>query len=317
MMLELDSLTIRYGTGRRSLTAVDRVSLRLPRGTVTGLVGESGSGKSTLALGLVGLVPVTGGSIRLGGEDYTAEKRRHTSAFRRRVQLVFQDPYSSLDPRMTVADILDEALSMRAGLDRRQRSVEAGRLLELIGLSARALPRFPYEFSGGQRQRIAIARALAVEPEALVLDEITSALDVSVQATILNLLVQLQRELSLTLLFISHNLSIVSLISDVVAVMYLGQIVEYGTGAGLFADARHPYTQALIDSVPYVERDRKPAPLLGDPPDPRRPPAGCRFHTRCPVGPVFRPDRTVCTNQDPRGLLAPGKPACHFAPARA
>jgi peptide/nickel transport system ATP-binding protein len=312
-VLTIESLTVRYGSGRKSLAAVDRVSLRLEPGTVTGLVGESGSGKSTLALGIVGLVPLADGTILLDGEDYTSHKQRQSPGFRRRVQMVFQDPYSSLDPRMTVGDILEEALAMRVGLDRRQRTPEAIRLLELIGMSSRALSRFPYEFSGGQRQRIAIARSLAVEPKVLVLDEITSALDVSVQATILNLLSELQQELRLTLLFISHNLSIVGLISDVVAVMYLGQIVEYGTGEDLFRNARHPYTRALIQSVPYFDRDRTPAPLQGDPPDPRQPPSGCRFHTRCPVGPVFQPDRTACVEKDPHEVLAVGRVACHFA----
>ncbi len=312
-MLELREVTIRYGSGRDTITAVDRVSLTLTRGTITGLVGESGSGKSSLALGIVGLEPLVGGQIRLDGADFTSQSRRHMPAYRQRVQMVFQDPYSSLDPRMTVGDAIGEALAVRRESRRVDRTAMVTRTLELVGLSSRVLGRYPHEFSGGQRQRVAIARALAVEPEVLILDEITSALDVSVQATILNLLRQLQAQLELSLLFISHDLSIVGLISDTVAVMYLGQIVEHGSGEALFGAPRHPYTRALIDSVPRFERTRKAAPLQGDPPDPRHPPTGCRFHTRCPIGPTVHPERVICTAEDPHHLLAEQRVACHFA----
>jgi peptide/nickel transport system ATP-binding protein len=313
-VLELRDLTVKYGSGHDVLVAVDSVSLTVPSGGTVGLVGESGSGKSTIARAIVGLLPVAGGAIVLDGKDHTGHKSRSDPAYRRRVQMVFQDPYSSLNPRMTVGEALGEALTMR-GVARGQRRAEALRALELVGLGESALARYPHQFSGGQRQRIAIARALAVRPEVVVMDEVTSALDVSVQATILNLLKDLQRELGLSYLFISHDLSVVGVMSDRVAVMYLGRLVEFSETEGLFQAPKHPYTQALIGSVPRFAQERLRAPLSGDLPDPRRPPPGCRFHTRCPIGPVNRPERTICREQDPQEIAGekPHRAACHFA----
>jgi len=314
-MLEIENLVVRFGTGADTLTAVDGVSLRVPKGGTLGLVGESGSGKSTIAKAIVGLLPIAGGEIRLDGVDHTSHRARNSPTYRRRVQMVFQDPHSSLNPRMTVEAALLEALGRRGKLARSERRQEALRVLELVGLSQTALARYPHEFSGGQRQRIAIARALSVEPELIVMDEVTSALDVSVQATILNLLRSLQDELGLSYLFISHDLAIVGLMSDVSAVMYLGRLVERTETEALFVEPRHPYTRALIASVPRFGVPRLHVPVRGDLPDPRRPPSGCRFHTRCAVGPLHRPERQVCREVDPQ-TIAPEMPhaaACHFA----
>jgi peptide/nickel transport system ATP-binding protein len=316
-ILEVHGLTVRYGTGDRALTAVEGVDLAIRRGRTLGLVGESGCGKSTVARALVGLAPVVAGRVTLDGTDCTSQSARDSPRYRRRVQMVFQDPFSSLNPRMSVGALLDEALIMRGGEfhSRRRRAAESARLLELVGLPAEARSRYPHQFSGGQRQRIAISRALAVDPDVLILDEVTSALDVSVQATVLNLLRELQRRLRLSYLFISHDLSVVRLMSDEVVVMYLGQVVERASTEDLFTRPAHPYTTALLKSIPSLHGRREPAPLSGDPPDPRRPPAGCRFHTRCPVGPLAHPERTRCIELAP--ALGPEsgshRAACHFA----
>jgi peptide/nickel transport system ATP-binding protein len=312
--LELRDVTVRYGSGDGALTAVDRIDLDVPERGTLGLVGESGCGKSTLARALVGLVPIAGGTVRLDGDDVTPARARGTRAFRRRVQLIFQDPYSSLNPRMRVGDALAEAVAQR-GVRRSLRAAEALRLLDLVGLPRTALERYPHQFSGGQRQRVAIARALAVGPELVINDEVTSALDVSVQANILNLLRDLQRELGLSYVFISHDLSTVRYMSDAVAVMYLGTIVENAATDELFRAPRHPYTQALIASIPRLGQARRSAPLPGELPDPRHPPAGCRFHTRCPIGPLVRPDRTICLEIDPQTIATTKehRAACHFA----
>lgn len=318
-MLEIANLVVKFGTGSDTLTAVDGVSLHVPRGGTLGLVGESGSGKSTIAKAIVGLLPIAGGEIRLDGIDHTSHRARNSAAYRRRVQMVFQDPHSSLNPRMTVEAALLEALGRRGKLPRLERRQEVLRVLELVGLGESALARYPHEFSGGQRQRIAIARALSVKPELIVMDEVTSALDVSVQATILNLLRSLQDELGLSYLFISHDLAIVGLMSDASAVMYLGRLVEGTRTEELFVEPRHPYTRALIASVPRFGVPRLHVPVRGDLPDPRRPPSGCRFHTRCAVGPLHRPERQICREVDPQAI-APEMPhaaACHFALERA
>ena len=309
--LELRALSVTYGEGRQAFTAVDGIDLAVPVSGTLGLVGESGCGKSTVARAIVGLVPISGGTLMLEGADHTA--RRGTRDFRRKVQMVFQDPYSSLNPRMTVGEVLREALDIR-GVHGRQAQKEAARALDMVGLPAGALGRYPHQFSGGQRQRVAIARALALGPEILVLDEATSSLDVSVQATILRLLRSLQRELKLSFLFISHDLSVVRYMSDTVAVMYLGRIVESGPVDTLFAAPRHPYTAALIGSIPQLAERRRSAPITGDLPDPRHPPRGCRFHTRCPIGPRVHPDRAICIEQDPQTIAATQDhhSACHF-----
>jgi oligopeptide/dipeptide ABC transporter ATP-binding protein len=316
-ILDVTGLTVCYGSGASTLTAVDGVDLVIPRGATLGLVGESGCGKSTVARALVGLVPVAAGSIRLNGKDCSSQGVRNSADYRRRVQMVFQNPFSSLNPRMSVGEVMDEAVSMR-GEDFRARTTrraESRRVLELVGLGADAIPRYPHEFSGGQRQRIAIARALAVGPELLINDEVTSALDVSIQATILNLLRNLQQRLGLSYLFISHDLSAIRAMSDYVAVMYLGRVVETSSTDDVFKQAKHPYTRALIDSIPRLVDERKRTPLTGDVPDPRTPPSGCRFHTRCPVGPHANPERTICIEQDPQAFAYKHfhRAACHFA----
>jgi peptide/nickel transport system ATP-binding protein len=314
-MLELSEIVVRYGTGRNQVTAADGVSLEVPTGKTTGLVGESGSGKSTIARTIAGLLPIVGGTMTLDGQDVTSARARNARSYRRTVQMVFQDPSSSLNPRMTVGQTIGEALAQRGRIRGSARRTEVTRVLQLVGVGASAIDRYPHQFSGGQRQRVAIARALAVQPQIVVLDEVTSALDVSVQATILNLLKELQRELGLSYIVISHDLSVVGYMSDVVAVMYLGRVVETARREHLFANPRHPYTQALMSTVPRFGTARMPAALSGDLPDPHDPPAGCRFHTRCPIGPSVFPERTICIDEDPAATAdsRPHRVACHFA----
>ena len=315
MKLEVQSLRVQYGTGRDSLVAVDGVDLSVGPGTTVGLVGESGCGKSTIARAIVGLIPISSGRVLLDGQDFTAAKIRNRPEFRRRVQMIFQDPYSSLNPRMTIGETLLDVARRLPGVSRSGRRSEILRVLDLVGMPANTVDRYPHQFSGGQRQRIAIARALAVRPELVICDEVTSSLDMSVQAAILNLLAELQRELHLSYLFISHDLSTVRFMSDSVSVMYLGRIVESAPLLELFDDSRHPYTRALMNSFPRFGEARKPAPLVGDLPDPRRPPSACRFRTRCPVGPLYNHERTICTEVDPqtRATERPHNSACHFA----
>ncbi|MGK5169758.1 ABC transporter ATP-binding protein [Geodermatophilus sp. CPCC 205761] len=308
---------IRGGVLRRAagvLRAVDGVDLDIVRGETLGLVGESGCGKSTLGNALLRLVPPTGGTVRFGDVDVTALDRRGLRQLRRRAGMVFQDPFASLDPRCTVAQTVAEPLEvhgLRPG--RRERAARVGELLELVGLDPAVAARYPHEFSGGQRQRVGIARALAGEPDFLVCDEALASLDVSVQAQVLNLLRRLQRQLGLTLLFISHDLSAVRHISDRIAVMYLGRIVEIGSASAVAAQPQMPYTQALLSAVPVphpaLERARQRIVLRGDVPSPANVPSGCRFRTRCPS--VFEP----CPDVDPalQPVGAPGQlAACHL-----
>ncbi len=314
--LAVEGLTVRYGAGSTLLTAADNVDLAIPPGATLGLVGESGCGKSTVARAIVRLVPIAAGRVLLGGEDITDATGDRLRDLRRRVQMVFQDPYASLNPRMTVGEAIGEAITTHRRVSARSLAVEVAGLLEMVGLNPGVVTRYPHQFSGGQRQRIAIARSLAVGPEILICDEVTSSVDVSVQANILNLLKELQKKLGLSYLFISHNLSVIRYMSDVVAVMYLGKVVERAPVGDLFARPRHPYTRALIDSIPRavsrLGRDR--VCLSGDLPDPRYPPPGCRFHTRCPFGPLVHPDRVICRDIDPHTTLQPGPhvAACHF-----
>jgi oligopeptide transport system ATP-binding protein len=297
------------GVPAEVLSAVDGVDLEIMPGEALGLVGESGCGKSTLGRCIVGLHAPTSGEIRYAGESLGAKRARSE---RRRIQMVFQDPYSSLNPRMTVRQTLSELLRVhkmvpRSGIDARCRE-----LLDLVGLPARALDSHPRNFSGGQRQRVSIARALALQPELLVADEPVSALDVSVQATVLNLLDELRKDLGLTMLFIAHNMAVVRHVCDRVAVMYLGRIVETAETEELFSNARHPYTQGLLRAVPRLVPGRvsESAAVVGDPPSPIDIPPGCRFHPRCPIA------QTVCSERDP--MLAGNEEeahlaACHFA----
>ena len=312
--LELRDLSVRYPARGLPLTAVDGVNLIVPKRATLGLVGESGCGKSSLARAIVGLAPIVRGRLLLDGVDYTHRRELTSREFRRRVQLIFQDPYSSLNPRMTIGEMIGEGLAIRGEL----RKAEVMRILNLVGLPSASLERYPHQFSGGQRQRIAIARVLAVGPEVIICDEVSSGLDVSVQAIILNLLRRLQHELGLSYLFISHDLATVRFMSDVISVMYLGRIVETAPTDRLFLESEHPYTKALLASVPEVGAQHRPAPLTGEIPNPRRPPTGCRFHTRCPVGPMAFPDRTVCIVVDPQVIASTRKyeAACHFASIR-
>ncbi len=271
----------RVGTVR----AVDGVSLALRQGEILGLVGESGCGKSTLGRTILQLLPASEGTVVLGGRSLTALRGAELRSARADFQMIFQDPYASLNPRMTVFDTLAEAIRAHHAVPAGELPARVAALMEKVGLAPRYQRKYPHEFSGGQRQRIAIARALAVEPKLIVADEPVSALDVSIQAQIINLLAKLSREMGLTLVFISHDLSVVRHIADRIAVMYLGKIVELGPAAAVFDHPLHPYTQALVSAVPVPdparEKLRQRVVLAGDPPSPLNPPSGCAFHPRC------------------------------------
>src|SRR5438067_34935 len=273
-----------FGRPLSHLQAVDGVSFTVEAGKPLARVGESGSGKSTVGRLVLRLIEPTAGRMRFDGEDVFALSEAGTRAYRRQAQLVFQDPYASLNPRMTVGEILGEPIALHDIVPPAQRRERVAQVMRVVGLEPRFAPRYPHEFSGGQRQRIVIARALAVEPKLIVCDEPVSALDASIRSQVLNLLRDLQRQLGLTYIFISHDLAVVKHIADRVAVMNLGVIVELASTAGLFASPRHPYTRALISAIPVpnprAKRDR--IILQGDMPSALHPPAGCRFHTRCP-----------------------------------
>jgi oligopeptide/dipeptide ABC transporter ATP-binding protein len=264
--------------------AVDGVTFEIPEGQTLGLVGESGSGKSTTAYAALQLIRPTLGSVRFAGRELTTLRREELRRTRRDMQIVFQDPYASLNPRMTVGRIVAEPLQTHSVGSRRSRRTSVANLLELVGFDPAYTNRYPHEFSGGQRQRIGIARALALNPKLIVCDEPVSALDVSIQAQVINLLMDLQRELKLSYLFISHNLAVVEHISHRIAVMYLGKIVEYADRATVFTKPGHPYTEALLAAIPVPDPKvrRKAKTLQGDVPSPVNPPSGCAFHTRCP-----------------------------------
>jgi oligopeptide transport system ATP-binding protein len=268
-----------------SVKAVDGVNLELKTGEILGLVGESGCGKSTLARTIMQLLPITDGVVVLEGRDLSKIGKRAIRAERVNFQMIFQDPYASLNPRMTVYDMLAEAIRTRQKPGGRLLAAKVGELMTIVGLPPSQMRRYPHEFSGGQRQRIAIARALAPEPKLIIADEPVSALDVSIQSQILNLILRLCRERELTMIFISHDISVVKYISDRIAVMYLGRLVELGPAAEVVENPLHPYTRALVSAVPVpdprVERARRRIILEGDPPSPTNPPQGCAFHPRC------------------------------------
>lgn len=303
--LVVTGLDVHLGQGAERLRAVSGVSLVIAPGETLGLVGESGSGKSTVARAVAGLVRPTSGTVHVDGRAIAGGSPS--------IQMVFQDPYSSLNPRLTIAQMLAEAVgaAVRRNVQRR----EVGQLLDMVALPTELGGRYPHELSGGQRQRAAIARALSAQPRVLLLDEVTSALDVSVQAALLKTLKELQAELDFACLFISHDLAVVRQMSSRVAVMYLSRIVETAPARDLFAAPQHPYTRVLLSSV--AGNHARSSKAIGEMPDPRQPPAGCTFHTRCPAGPAVRADRGVCISSDPyadadRHLH---RAACHFAPA--
>jgi oligopeptide/dipeptide ABC transporter ATP-binding protein len=312
------SYPLRGGWLRRStgaIGAVDGLTFDIREGETLGLVGESGCGKSTTGRALLRLVKPTGGHVRFQGDDLMALDGKALRGARRHMQMIFQDPFASLDPRLSVASIVMEPLLVHAIGTRAEREERVGELLALVGLSPEMKKRHPHELSGGQRQRVGIARALATNPRFIVADEPISALDVSVQAQIVNLLADLKERLRLTYLFIAHDLAMVRHLSDRVAVMYLGRIVELGERDAVFGRPRHPYTRALLSAIPRADAAFTAAPrrvLEGEVPNPAHPPAGCRFHTRCPFA------TEVCKTDDPRlrdlGTLGvPHQVACHHA----
>ncbi len=298
--------------------AVSGVTFDIRRGETLGLVGESGSGKTTVGRLLLRLIEPTSGTVRFDGTDITTLDGGKLKPFRRRMQIIFQDPYSSLDPRTPIGDSIGEGLRIHQMGSQAERREKVRKMMDLVGLMPYHARRYPHEFSGGQRQRIGIARALVVEPDLLVCDEPVSALDVSIQAQVLNLLKTLQRELDLTYLFIAHNMGVVEHISDRVAVMYLGKVVEVADRATTFTDAQHPYTQALLSAIPVPdpERPRRRVILKGDVPSPVNPPAGCRFNPRCQLRAELD-DTAICTIDEPALIdLMPAhgvhQCACHF-----
>jgi oligopeptide/dipeptide ABC transporter ATP-binding protein len=295
--------------------AVDGVSLTVGRGQTLGLVGETGCGKSTLARCIAGLIPVTSGSVTFEGHDITNLSRRAMQPYRREIQMIFQDPYGSLNPRRRVGSIIGEPFAVHNMLSGAARKKKVQELMERVGLNPEHFNRFPAEFSGGQRQRIGVARALALQPKLIICDEPVSALDVSIQAQVLNLLADLQDDFGLSYLFIAHDLEVVRHVSHAVAVMYLGRIAESGPKDPVYDAPRHPYTNALLSAVPSADPEaaasRQRIILTGDVPSPINPPSGCRFHPRCPKA------QDLCSQQEPQLEVKAGDPpghetACHF-----
>jgi peptide/nickel transport system ATP-binding protein len=296
---------------KRKLHAVAGVDLELYPGETLGLAGESGCGKSTVARLLTGLIPPTSGSILYGGKDLASMNRGELLSFRREVQMIFQDPFSSLNPRMRVSEILAEPLVIHGIGNAAEKRERVAWLMERVGLSPEQLTRFPHEFSGGQRQRIGIARALAAGPKLIIADEPVSALDLSIQAQIINLLQEVKQEMGLSFLFITHDLSVLKHLSDRVAIMYLGRIVEIGSRADVLERPLHPYTEMLLSAIPSIDPEKKKGRIAaaGELPSPMAPPSGCPFHTRCPYA------QEICSRKRPELLeKEPGhRSACHFA----
>jgi oligopeptide/dipeptide ABC transporter ATP-binding protein len=316
-LLRVRDLRVHYTRGKVTVRAVDGVDMEIGRGRTLGLVGESGCGKSTLGKAVVRLIKPTGGSVEFDGCDLAQLDERGLRPWRPRIQMIFQDPYSSLNPRIDVHDWVEEPLTIHSRGSRAERAVRVRELLERVGLSRAAERRYPSQLSGGQRQRVGIARALALDPDLLVADEPTSALDVSIQAQVLALLAQIQREFGLTYLFISHDLGAVRHLAEEIAVMYLGRMCEVGPARRVLDQPAHPYTVALLSAAPVpdpaVEAVRERIVLRGDPPSPADPPSGCRFHTRCWLrGSIGDPE--ICVTTDPPAVTAPGGGSvhCHF-----
>ncbi|MBB6219442.1 ABC transporter ATP-binding protein [Rhizobium leguminosarum] len=308
-LLSVSELKTHYKSRDGLLRAVDGVDLVVERGETVGLVGESGCGKSTLGKTVLRLVDPTAGRIEFKGEDITVLDQRRLRGVRKSIQMIFQDPFASLNPRQTIGEILEAPLVVHGAGNRAERRQTVADVVTKVGLPADSVNRYPHEFSGGQRQRIGIARALLLNPELIICDEPVSALDLSIQAQILNLLVEMKKEFGLSYLFISHDLSVVRYFADRVMVMYLGRIVESADNATLWSDPRHPYTRALMEAVPDPSRPRQAAPLGGDLPSPSNVPQGCRFHTRCPLA------TDLCRTDEPEfRAVAPGhQVACHLA----
>jgi oligopeptide/dipeptide ABC transporter ATP-binding protein len=311
-LLRCEHLKTQFEVPRGTVYAVDDVSLRLSPGETLGLVGESGCGKSSLGKSIARIIVPTEGTILFRGRDITRLSRWELRPFRRKIQFVFQDPFAALNPRTRVGRILEEPLIVHRMGSRRERMERIAWLMERVGIPQETMSNYPHEFSGGQRQRICIARALTLSPELLICDEPVSALDVSVQAQVLNLMANLQRDMGFSCIFITHDFSVVKFISDRIAVMYLGTIVEISTPASIWEAPLHPYTQALIAAVPTVNpnavQTRVYAPLTGEIPSPTAPPPGCRFHTRC--------DKSMerCRSEEPPlREVSPGvQVACHL-----
>ncbi|MCX6365547.1 MAG: ABC transporter ATP-binding protein [Armatimonadetes bacterium] len=307
MLLNIENLSVQFAVGGGKIVrAVDGVSFSVERGETLGIVGESGCGKSTTGRALLQLLPKTGGSITFQGQEVHNLRGSELLAFRRKVQMVFQDPYASLSPRLTVGQLVSEPLEIHKITGDRKARVEE--LLKSVGLPEGIASRYPHAFSGGQRQRIGIARALALNPELIVLDEPVSALDISVRAQVVNLLMELQQERGISYVFIGHDLALIRHVAHRVAVMYLGRIVELGTAEALYTNPRHPYTRSLLASAPLPDptKRRESAPLEGDPPSPLNIPSGCRFRTRCPFA------QAICAEKEPM-LESSSGAACHFS----
>jgi len=313
MILEVKDLKKHFpikGKKGMAVKAVDGVNFGVEQGETFGLVGESGCGKSTVARLIIKLYNETGGQIVFDGVDITKIPKSEMRKFRRNIQMVFQDPYASLNPRMTVERTIIDPLSIHGIGTLQERKEKVLELLEVVGLDKRYAKRYPHEFSGGQRQRIGIARALALNPKFILLDEAVSALDVSIQSQIINLLQELQQKYKLTYLFISHDLSVIEYMCSTIGVMYLGKIVEIGTKDDIFRNQKHPYTKALLSSIPTLDVDNKKKPIIlkGDLPSPSNPPSGCTFHTRC------NEVMDICRSEPPHMITVDGahKVSCHL-----